>query len=143
LEKREDVRAVIIYAIAGGISGAHEIRNLEVHTNIPIWTFFSNAIFGVDDNGTDMPWLHPGTIVSSENRKKAIAAYGPDLGKRWCCVWDWGERAKYPLKHLKELSERCESELSEVSEDSTEDILQRIQLKTQKALERRRRTLSI
>ena len=143
LEKRDDVRAVIVYAIAGGLSGAHKIRNLEQDTSIPIWTFFSNAIFGVEENGTDMPWLHPGTIVSSENEKKAIAAYGSDLGKRWCCVWDWGERAKYPLKHLKELAERCEIELSKASDDPTNDILQRIQLKIQKAIERRRKTLSI
>jgi hypothetical protein len=143
LEKSEDVRAVIIYAIAGGVLGAHRIKKIEDQVRIPIYCFFSNAIFGVEDNGTDMPWLHPGTIVTSENRKKAIAAYGAELGKHWCSVHDWGERAKYPVKHLKELSEKCEAALSEVIEDSTKQILQRILLETQKALERRRRIISI
>jgi hypothetical protein len=143
LEKSDDVRAIIIYAIAGGVLGAHKIKETEELTQVPIYCFFSNAIFGVETNGTDMPWLHPATIVSSENRKKAIAAYGSYLGKQFCSIWDWGERAKYPLKHLKQLLERCEGELSKVTEDSTKQILQRIQLETQKAIESRKRTLSI
>ena len=143
LEKSTDVRAIIIYAIAGGVLGAHRIKEIEEQNQIPIYCFFSNAIFGVEDNGTDMPWLHPGTIVTSENRKKAIAAYGTYLGKEFCSIWDWGERAKYPLKHLKELSERCRVEISKVSENSTKQILQRIQHETQKAIERRKRILSI
>jgi hypothetical protein len=143
LEKSKDVRAVIIYAIAGGVLGSHRIKKIEEQTQVPIYCFFSNAIFGVENNGTDMPWLHPGTIVTSDNRKKALAAYGPDLGKQWCSIWDWGERAKYPMKHLKELSERCESELSKTTESSTKQILQRIRTETQKAIERRKRALSI
>jgi hypothetical protein len=143
LAKSLDARAIIIYSIAGGVPGALSIKELEESAQVPIYLFFSNAIFGVEDNGTDMPWLHPGTIVSSGIRKKAISAYGPELGKHWCCVWDWGERAKYPLKHLQDLLERCENELSEATDDNTRSILNKIQKETREAIERSKLPLCI
>ncbi|MHA2433803.1 MAG: hypothetical protein ACXADO_11290, partial [Candidatus Thorarchaeota archaeon] len=59
----KDIKAIIIYSIAGGLVGAIRITQLAERLKMPIYQFYSNAIFGVEPNGTDMPWLHPGTIA--------------------------------------------------------------------------------
>lgn len=134
LNHSSGVRAIVIYSIAGGLVGAVRIREMADKIQIPTYLFYSNAIFGVEPNGTDMPWLHPGTIVTPEIREKAEAAYGPDLGRRWCSVWDWGDRAKHPLKHLREIIERCEDELETTDSDQTRQVLERIHGKTDDAI---------
>ena len=136
IDEEPDLRAIVIYSIAGGISGAVRMKKFAERIDTPIHLFFSSAIFGVESNGTDMPWLHEGTIVSTELREKAIAAYGSELGKRWCSVWDWGDRAKHPHKHLHELLERCETELSRNPDILTGRILNSIREQTVKSIER-------
>ncbi|MHA2424040.1 MAG: phosphoribosyltransferase [Candidatus Thorarchaeota archaeon] len=136
LEQASNIQAIIVYSIAGGISGAVRLRKLAERIDVPVYLFFSNAIFGVASNGTDMPWLHEGTIVSPELREKANTVYGPNLGKHWCSVWDWGDRAKHPLKHLHELLERCETEISQGPDVVTGRILNSIRGETEKSIER-------
>lgn len=131
LEHTSDVRAIIVYSIAGGSIGAIRLKKIAEKIDVPLYLFYSNAIFGVEDNGTDMPWLHPGTICSEETRQRALDVYGPDLGRRWCSIWDWGDRAKHPLKHLEELLERCERELSSSLTDLTREVLLSIQKRAQ------------
>ena len=143
LQHSSEVRAIVVYSIAGGLKGAVRLKQLADRIQIPIYTFYSNAIFGVEPNGTDMPWLHPGTVVSPEIRDKAEAAYGPDLGRRWCSVWDWGDRSKHPLKHLHELLERCGSELSKNPDKQTRAILEKIRHECQATLESLSRPLSL
>jgi hypothetical protein len=143
IAQASDVRAIIIYAIAAGLTGAIRMKQLANRIDLPISLFCSNAIFGVEQNGTDMPWLHPGTITSVGNRRKAEAAYGPDLGRRWCSVWDWGERAKDPSKHLKGLLERCDMELSSDISSQTRSIIGRIQAEAKKVLDRWNRPLAV
>ncbi len=134
LKHSSGVRAIVIYSIAGGLAGAVRIKEMADQIEIPTYLFYSNAIFGVEPNGTDMPWLHPGTIVTPETRRKAEDAYGPDLGRRWCSVWDWGDRAKHPLKHLRGILEKCEDELDTVDSDETRRILDRIRRETDTAI---------
>ena len=138
-----DMRAIIIYAIAGGLAGAVRIKQLANRIGVPVYLFCSNAVFGVEQNGTDMPWLHPGTITSPENRGKAEDAYGSDLGRRWCSVWDWGERAKDPLKHLEGLLRRCDIELSSGIANPAKNRVARIKLETRKVLDRWKKPLAI
>ncbi|MHA1906880.1 MAG: hypothetical protein ACW98Y_06275 [Candidatus Thorarchaeota archaeon] len=136
IDQEPNIQAIIVYSIAGGLTGAVRLRKFADRVKIPVHLFFSNAIFGVESNGTDMPWLHEGTIVSPELRERALSAYGPELGKRWCSVWDWGDRAKHPLKHLHELLERCETELSQSPDIATARILNSIRDETSKSIER-------
>jgi hypothetical protein len=143
LKHSSEVRAIVVYSIAGGLKGAVRLKHLADRIQIPIYIFYSNAIFGVEPNGTDMPWLHPGTVVSPEIRQEAEAAYGPDLGRRWCSIWDWGDRSKHPLKHLHELLERCESELSNDPSKQTRAILEKFRHESQMALESLSRPLSL
>ena len=130
-----DVQAIIIYSIAGGIPGAVRMKKFADKEEIPLYMFFSNAIFGVESNGTDMPWLHPGTIVSPSVRQQAESVYGSDLGQRWCSIWDWGDRAKHPLRHLDDLLDRCESEISLNPDVATARILNAIIDEATKAVE--------
>ncbi len=130
-----EVKAIIIYSIAGGLIGAVRLRQLAERIDAPIYCFFSNAIFGVTDNGTDMPWLHPATIMSPNTRQLALDAYGPELGRRWCSVWDWGERAKQPTTHLERLQQRCMTEMERIHDPPTRSILQRILTATELAMQ--------
>ncbi|NHI84034.1 MAG: hypothetical protein EAX81_07010 [Candidatus Thorarchaeota archaeon] len=134
IDHSSSIRAIVIYSIAGGLVGAVRIREMAQRINIPTYLFYSNAIFGVEPNGTDMPWLHPGTIATIENQAKARAVYGPDLGCRWCSIWDWGDRAKNPLKHLEELLERCKTELKQTESRSTKRILTTICQRTESSI---------
>jgi hypothetical protein len=134
LKVAPDARALLLYSIAGGVVGAAKVRELEQELDIPVYFFFSNAIFGVEENGTDMPWLHPGTITTESNRRTAEDHYGADLGARWCCIWDWGERAKQPLEHLRNLLARCARELQEAQSSQTSAILEKVKLKTQETI---------
>ncbi|MFW9907252.1 MAG: hypothetical protein ACFFEF_01645 [Candidatus Thorarchaeota archaeon] len=136
LAQETEVKAIVIYSIAGGVLGCARLKRFENRANIPLYVFFSNAIFGVESNGTDMPWLHPATIVSNELLDLATSTYGTDLGRRWCSIWDWGDRSKHPLKHLNELLARCDSELSKNPEPNTEHVLKRIIAEATEALER-------
>ncbi len=135
LARGPDIRAVIVYSTAGGLIGAQRLKQLAERMHVPIYLFFSNAIFGVESNGTDMPWLHPGTILSPEIRAKAEAAYGADIGRRWCCVWDWGDCAKQPLKHLEMLLGRCDEELSTDVTQKSKRVLEKVRRETQSVLE--------
>lgn len=138
-----DIRAIVIFSIAGGVIGAIRIKEMALRIGIPTYLFYSNAIFGVESNGTDMPWLHPGTIVTPENRAKAEAVYGFDLGRRWCSIWDWGDRAKHPLKHLEELLERCRIELTRTESEDTKHILTGICQKTEASIASWKQTIEI
>jgi hypothetical protein len=143
LSQSTDVRAILVYSIAGGLQGAIRLKELSDRIDPPIYTFYSNAIFGVEANGTDMPWLHPGTIATPEMKQKAEEAYGPDLARRWCCIWDWGDRAKHPLKHLEELLERSDYELISIEEGRTSDVLNKIRNETSAAIEKWKSPLTI
>jgi len=143
MNQASNVRAILIYSIAGGLLGAMRLKEIADAIDPPIYTFYSNAIFGVETNGTDMPWSHPGTIVTPEVKQKAEDAYGPDLARRWCSVWDWGDRAKHPLKHLDELLERCDQELISIEDDRTREVLNIIREETVAALERWNSPLSL
>jgi hypothetical protein len=141
LNHAQDLHSVIVYAIAGGQLGAVRLKSFAEQLDVPLYLFYSNAIFGVESNGTDMPWLHPGTISSAEAKASALAAYGPDLGRRWCSVWDWGDRAKNPLRHLEQLFARCEEELAAGAAGKTKTTLEKIRERTQTSLHRFKRPL--
>jgi hypothetical protein len=143
ISRSDNIQAIIIYSIAGGILGAIRLKQISQRVNIPIYSFFSNAIFGVEENGTDMPWLHPGTIASKTNREIAKSTYGSILARRWCSIWDWGDRSKHPLKHLRELIERCQNELKDVQDKTTEEILTKIKKESEASLAQWKQRLSI
>ncbi|TXT54097.1 MAG: hypothetical protein BAJATHORv1_90046 [Candidatus Thorarchaeota archaeon] len=123
IRQRDDIQALVVFSIAGGVDGAVRLKEFADTIDIPLYVFFSNAIFGVEPNGTDMPWLSPHTISPATNLNLAKEVYGEWLGRNWCSVWDWGERAKQPTKHLEDLIERCDAVLSESTDPKTIQVL--------------------
>ncbi|MGV9204854.1 MAG: hypothetical protein ACOC44_12650, partial [Promethearchaeia archaeon] len=132
-----DPQAIILYSIAGSVLGAYKLHQLEQKLGVPIYSFFSNALFGVEPNGTDMPWLHPVTVMTSEIRQKAIQTYGSKLGREWCAVWDWGERAKDPQSHLRNLLARLNLYLEDPTYSAHRDRLERIKHEVEESMEKR------
>jgi hypothetical protein len=138
-----DTRAIVIYSIAGGLVGAMRIKHMAERIGVHVCVFYANAIFGVESNGTDMPWLHPGTIASPQTISIAKETYGQDLGRRWCSIWDWGDRAKHPVKHLEELLQRCRTEISSCTDMEALPILERIESETTTAIRRFKQYLQV
>ncbi len=99
----------VIISIAGSLIGAQRIIRLEksLQSSFPgttIHCFFTQAFFGLEANGTDMPILHPDTVTTKEFKDYTRSKIGDYLGRNLCSVLDWGKRTNSPQKHLEELS---------------------------------------
>jgi hypothetical protein len=136
-ETADKPQAIILFSIAGSALGAHKLHKLERELDLPIYSFFSNALFGVAENGTDMPWLHPATLMSTDIRYKALETYGHKLGKEWCAIWDWGERAKDPQRHLEDLLERINYYLKKSGYENLKENLLILKTKVKESMEKR------
>ena len=98
------IQGIAIFSIAGALPGIRLLKKME--KMFPkTYIYSANAIFGLDDNGTDMQWLHKDTITTPEIRNKAIENYGPFLAQHWCNIWDWGDRGNNPLVYLRDTEE--------------------------------------
>ncbi len=98
----------VIISIAGSLIGAQRIVQLEekLQKNFPeteIWCLFTEAYFGLEANGTDMPILHPDTISTPQLQQLAHEQLGEYLGRNLCSVLDWGKRTNAPFQHYREL----------------------------------------
>ncbi|UCG03988.1 MAG: phosphoribosyltransferase [Candidatus Heimdallarchaeota archaeon] len=103
----------VIISIAGSLVGAKRLVKLEktLQNTFPgteIWCLFTEAYFGLEANGTDMPIFHPDTISTESLKRLAHDKLGKILGRYLCSVLDWGKRTNSPLKHLSELRETLE-----------------------------------
>ncbi|MFX0172660.1 MAG: hypothetical protein ACFE9L_12135 [Candidatus Hodarchaeota archaeon] len=100
--------AVIVISIAGSLIGARRLVQLEKSTQksfpgTEIWCLFTEAFLGLEDNGTDMPVLHPDTISVPELNQVAKQQLGEYLARNLCSVLDWGKRTNAPLEHYQDL----------------------------------------
>jgi hypoxanthine-guanine phosphoribosyltransferase len=107
-EKMKKPMKFVIISIAGTLDGAKRLVRLEKKLNIKfpgteIWCLFTEAYFGLEENGTDMPINHPDSITSNELKKEALSALGSYLSRNLCSILDWGKRTNAPKKHLIEL----------------------------------------
>ncbi|MBD3353419.1 MAG: hypothetical protein GF364_18195 [Candidatus Lokiarchaeota archaeon] len=139
----QNPRAIILLSLAGSGIGAYKLSKLEDEFGFPIYLFFSNALFGVAENGTDMPWAHPATLTSKKNSESILKIYGPQLARDWCSIWDWGERAKDPQKHLRLLLNTTNAQLENESYRESFPILKHIKKNTLKAQQKREKKLKI
>lgn len=97
-----------------GVKLMKKVENM--FNDVPVYMFLANAIFGLEDNGTDMPWLHHETITTPFILEKAVDNYGYYLAEKWCPIWDWGNRSNNPLRHLIEMKEIIEKYKEDTSE---------------------------
>jgi hypothetical protein len=98
----------VIMSIAGSLDGAKHIVKLErkFRQQFPgtsIWCLFTEAYFGLEPNGTDMPIHHPDTISTNQLHDQSKMKLGSYLSRNLCAVLDWGKRTNAPLKYYKEL----------------------------------------
>ena len=120
----EQTAGIAIFSIASGLPGATLLSKMEkIFGGTKIFLYQTNAIFGLMENGTDMPWLHPDTITTNELRDKAINNYGEYLAKHWCTIWDWGERCNSSSKYLDNLIETINRYLGFDIDQKTRDKL--------------------
>lgn len=111
LKRTPKVKKIVIFTIAGGLPGAQRLTKLEKEIKkkygVELYVFFSDGIFGLAKNQTDMHYFHPDSILPEESRKAAERGIGKFLGERLCVIWDWGQRNKDPMGHLKEVIQAC------------------------------------
>ncbi len=136
LRKKSNVKKIIIFTIAGALPGARRLAEIEKEIKrkygTELYAFFSDGIFGLSENQTDMHYFHPArsrardrvaslkdrgaatssgvhsdSILAPESAKAAEKNLGRFLGKRLCVIWDWGQRNKDPIGHLHEVIKVC------------------------------------
>ncbi len=111
LKKAPKVKKIIIFTIAGALPGAWQLAKLEKEIKkrdgTELHVFFSDGIFGLAENQTDMHYFHPLSILAPEAERAAEKKLGKFLGERLCIIWDWGQRNKDPMGHLREVIKVC------------------------------------
>lgn len=133
----EHIQGIVIYSIAGGLPGIRLLKKMEkIFGGTKINLYAANAIFGLMDNGTDMPWLHPETITTPELRQKAIDNFGPYLAEKWCTIFDWGKRCNLSEKHLDELEDTINrylgNEIDNLTKIKLESFLEKVKIEKAK-----------
>ena len=90
-------REVVFFTICGGIPGGRVIAQTCTRHGVGLTLVFGVAAFGLAENGTDLPFLHPDTVTDPRYLARAEAVYG---GKPVCAIGDWGERGADPATYL-------------------------------------------
>ncbi len=142
------VDKIIILTISGAVDGSRKLKLIEqefkdLWENFKLYIFNCCAIFGLAPNGTDMPYGHPETIAPQHVMEYVNEKLTPELAKRLCSIFDWGDRTKNPVKHLKELIELVEHLEKEVNDNRSLKVLELIKEKAMEELRKRTSTLTI
>jgi len=90
-------REVVFFTICGGIPGGRVIAETCARHGVALTLVFGVAAFGLAENGTDLPFLHPETVTDPRYLERARVVYG---GKPVCAIGDWGERGEDPATYL-------------------------------------------
>lgn len=133
----EHIEGIAIFSIAGALPGARLVSQMEkIFGGTKIFLYQANALFGLLENGTDMPWLHPETITTTELRTKAVENYGSYLAEKWCTIWDWGERCNSSSKYLQTLLETIDRYLGFEIDEATRNKLLSFKEQTQNEIKK-------
>lgn len=105
MKKRVD--KIIVFTIAGALPGAQALAKLEKEIlkeyKTKLEVFFCEAIFGLENNNIDMKYFRRDTVAPEYSLKLAKKQFGKFFGTHFCSIWDWGERNKDFLLHLKKI----------------------------------------
>jgi hypothetical protein len=110
-KRASKVKKILIFTIAGALPGAQVLADLEKDIKnqygVELYVFFSDGIFGLAKNQTDMHYFQPDSVLVPESKKAAEKSLGNFLGSKLCVIWDWGQRNKDPMGHLREVIRVC------------------------------------
>lgn len=148
LKKGFTVDKVAILTISGAVNGSQKLKTIEEEfrrewSNFELHIFNCCAIFGLEPNGTDMPYGHPDTITPIDVISIINKHLTPQLARRLCSIFDWGDRTKNPVKHLKELIELTEKLRSELNDHVSLKVLNMIKRNAIEELKMRTCSLSL
>lgn len=136
--KKLKIKKIIVYTIAGTALAARILKQTEdkMKKKFPeakIYYFASEALFGLEENGSDMPFFHKDTIMTPEIKK--MLNNHPAIAKRMkCCVFDWGDRCKNPQRHYKELIEYIDQSLKKETDDMVKGEMKLLRIKAHKEI---------
>ena len=139
---------VIILTISGAVDGSRRLKEIEnefkeIWGNFELYVFNCCAIFGLAPNGTDMPYGHPETIAPPHVMEYVNKVLTRELAEKLCSIFDWGDRTKHPIKHLRELIELCEKLKNEVNNERSLKVLDYIINNAKRELEKRIEKLNL
>ncbi|MBN3037027.1 MAG: hypothetical protein JW834_01135 [Candidatus Diapherotrites archaeon] len=96
-ESNIDINKFVVFTIAGAKQGMERLRTLDADIEM----YYSNAMFRLHENGTDLLWngaeYEPSAMAQFFERLGGFAPYMK------CAIWDWGDRFRNPQKHLQEI----------------------------------------
>ena len=130
-----DISALVVFTIAGSLRGSSKLlewedRFQEWWPNFRMYLFACEALFGLADNGTDLLFKHPESILPEETKKRVSRVYGDYdsayLPSRICAIFDWGDRNFKPERHLEDLVKFCRDNLRRTREPTARRVLQNL-----------------
>jgi len=148
LKKGFTIDKVAVLTISGAVNGSQKLKVVEEEfrkewNDFELHVFNCCAVFGLEPNGTDMPYGHPDTIVPTDVISIVNERLTPQLARRLCSIFDWGDRTKNPVKHLEELIELTEKLESELNDHTSLEVLDMIKRKANEELKMRTCSLSL
>ena len=109
--------------------------NFLISLNFKLYFFASEALFGLDKNGTDMPFFHKDTIIVPEMIESL--KNHPAVAKRVrCSIFDWGDRCKNPSNHYKKFIDYCNEAIKKEKDQNIREELTSIKEKAAVELNR-------
>jgi hypothetical protein len=106
LKSIKDFKRLVISGFAISRKGAEVIEEFCRKEGIKVKFYVGGGLLGLAENGTDMPIIHPESVICEALRKEAIKAYGEDMAGKVCAIWDWGRRNQAFQQHLEEVKEK-------------------------------------
>lgn len=115
-KQNSSISNVLFYSIGGSSFAAYKLKKYEQFvrekyqwTNFNINYVVANALFGQDENGTDLAYRHSNIYIPPNSAFLQLLSQQPWIKYNKCCVYDWGDRVSLELSrnlnHLLELKE--------------------------------------
>lgn len=102
---------IYVFTIAGSDSCVKRLKpvyeNILKKRGATLTVVFSNAMFNLDSNGTDLGFEHAKIHTESEKMFDKILGSFPRSSMK-CAIFDWGDRFRSPIEHLLEVRSHFE-----------------------------------
>lgn len=143
--QHKSINKIVVYTFVGSVVGAKVLREAEKELKmdwpkLKLYFFASEALFGLEANGTDMPFHHKSTVVIPETKR--MLEDHPSIAHRMrCAIFDWGNRCKNPRNHYMQFVSYCEKLLARETDAEIRKSVWTMQQKAQERLDEMKREL--